>query len=113
MNSAKNDRSSSLADDKNATEMASMPPTTTTMTTLAKIDIDDETSTKNDVSNRSLMQTTSFFNPSYEQTFNEKFRRTSLDCYNKVLNSSSKSPLIKVSIKKLNFRYTLVTLSFS
>ena len=109
MNSAKNDRSSSLADDKNATEMASMPPTTTTtMTMLAKIDIDDETSTKNDVSNRSLMQTTSFFNPSYEQTFNEKFRRTSLDCYNKVLNSSSKSPLIKVSIKKLNFSYFLI-----
>ena len=90
MNQENNDRSSSLANDADATEMVSM-------STAAKVDLDVtspkndvstrtffEPSPKNDVPTRTPIQTTSFFNPGYEQTFNETFRRTSLDCFNKV-----------------------------
>ena len=33
---------------------------------------------------RPRVNTSSFFNPSYEHNFNERFRRTSLGCFNQV-----------------------------
>ena len=44
-------------------------------------DVKDDATSADD---KSGVETTSFYNPSWDQSFVETFRRTSLGCYNKV-----------------------------
>ena len=68
-------------------EMIPMMPPPQTPDALKSVVVSNDTDTDVDEEmSSSRMQTTSFFNPSYEQTtYNDKFRRTSLGCYSKVL----------------------------
>ena len=55
------------------------------MVPLSNVDVDaDDEGSETSAGHRRRFEMTSFFNPSYEHTFTEKFRRTSLGCFNKV-----------------------------
>jgi hypothetical protein len=54
------------------------------MTSGAGGDTDDADVDEGAAGSRPRVNTTSFFNPSYEHNFNERLRRTSLGCFNQV-----------------------------